>query len=300
MNEKIKIKTTIYSTLINNWYKYLEFKNQAEKLKYKAWDFLVIKNWILSIYKTNIVKDTTNKLNTHKEKLKPKKYNNNLLDYKKSLTHSQIKETFIVFWKYEQKIENKKPQILNYFIENISKQINLSWNWYLIYVDKGLQRSFLIKFDNNKITIDWYVKVSTWNPKRWYDKRWNKYWNTPSVIIPMEKWFWRSSPDKWENYWWYWKRWSRVFSLNNLKYNKKTKKFDFSNINNKDIWFAMHKTSFAWKKNIWKKMSHWCIRAEDLMIDLLDNIERNNKLGFRYTIIWDYKNNIIPYIPKIK
>jgi hypothetical protein len=36
MNEKLEIKTTVYSALVNNSKSWSKFKEQAEKLKYKV------------------------------------------------------------------------------------------------------------------------------------------------------------------------------------------------------------------------------------------------------------------------
>jgi hypothetical protein len=41
----------------------------------------VIKNWTLSIYKSNIIKKTTTEISTHKESLPREKYNDRYLHY---------------------------------------------------------------------------------------------------------------------------------------------------------------------------------------------------------------------------
>jgi len=343
--EKIKIDTdnetinpkdnNIFQILYNRglWSNFNEIWNYLDK-KHERWDYLVITYWSNNIVtkihledkywrEKSFIKEDSK---AHREDLDKETYNDGLMNFNWILTEYQIKNLFLRHWKYEQRIENLKGEVLKYFRNKISSKINLGWDWYLSYVDRWLQRNFLIKFNNNRLKIVWYSKVTTWNPKKWhydkywrfvqwYDKNWSKYWETPCVIIRMPntiwKWKWKSDPKEWVDIWWYWKRGSRIFWLWNLKYNIKTKLFEFTTKNDKDIWFASHKTSIPGEKNLWEPYintrniwSHWCIRNEHLMDDVCANIEKWEAIKreqiFQYTIIWDYKRGIVPYIPKLK
>lgn len=294
---------SIYKELSKRWlWKNLTHQQKESLDSYWSGDFLVITKERIYIEKQNWIKkiktNTKHQLSKQKETISRNKYNDHLMWTNKLLSPDAIKSVLNKYSQREWRIETliNSWKIPNYLVQKIGPQINTSWNWYLVYVDTELQRSFLVNFNDWNLSIVWYVKISTWdetrNPKKkipWKDR----YWNTPHVIIPMKKWFWKSNPDKWKTYSGFWKRWSRVFSLEN--YSLKNH-LSIANDKNIDLSLAMHKTSPEGEKNLWKKMSHWCIRTERIMIDLLQNIERQNL--FRYTIIWDYKKNQSPIIAK--
>jgi len=293
-----------YKELSKRWIWSNLSPQQHESLgTYSPWDILVIAWRNIYIERKNqkqeIQQTTKLQLNKQRENLPVKEYNDNLLWYNKKLSWWEIRNLFSRYIQKESKIETLINSwiLVTYLKQKVIPKINVDWNWYICYVDTQLQRSFLIHTKNWQLQVMWYVEVSSWDKQRnkWKFLPWvDRYWDTPSIIIKMKKWFWRSNPNNWKDFSWYWKRWSRVFSLGNYSL-----KNGISVVNDKeklDLALAMHKTSPKAEKNLWKKMSHWCIRTDRIMIDILDNLEKQNL--FDYTIIWDYKKNQSPIVPE--
>jgi hypothetical protein len=150
----------------------------------------------------------------------------------------------------------------------------------------------------------WSVKISSWNWEKISAKWRDHYSFTPSLIVPMKKWFWES---KW---WWYGLKWSRNFALwlyhikngiyyllpekiywakteRDITYNKKIDDLT-------DFGYVKHRTNKI--SNLWTVDSHWCIRTEWIMIDILRGVE--NKWLYKYTISENYWSWVEPYLPK--
>jgi len=291
-------KNRIYVTI--NWVEYWDFKWDSKQSKYILQDH---REWKIPLEIKKWKKYTI----TISEKIIKHNYKEYL---KKELEQEDIKELYKAFTQKETDIENKKEQILAH-IEDIIKEnsLDIQNGEYIYYIDKKLQRWFLIIKKLWKLKVIWYQKVSTWNPKR----KQKRHFETPNLIIDRtEKFHWKKKLYEWDwrSIWtdrkWYWERWSKIFNLGEFYIDEKWNahkliitgndwKWYFINSNWKKIYayinlhFAMHKTTPWATTQLWKKMSQWCIRSSPFTIDLLDSQKLFNWKKWKYIIIWEYK-----------
>lgn len=230
----------------------------------------------------------------------------------KNLEKEEIEKLYSIFTEREDKIEEIKNNILLYLTQQIvDNNLSMNNNEYIYYIDKLVQRSFLIYNNFGKLEIIGYDKISSWNPNRNNNKK--KYYETPNIIIDRTKstsdsntrkisqWDWRS---QWTNSKWYWKEWSKIFNLWKYHIDNEWIAYEVYEINKDWLWyiyknwkkiqayvnfhFAMHKTSPRWTTKLWWKLSQWCIRNTPFSIDLLDSQRILDWEKWKYIIIWSY------------
>lgn len=260
--------------------------------------------------------------NTNIRNVHNKKYFNYKDFLLKIKTDADIKYFYEKLWK-DDFIESKKESILNYLSEYLKeKWVEISSDEFFIYVDKSLQRVFILK--NNEIL--WYSKVSTWNSEWIPKKKDEKYFETPDIVINrnekifFESWNnkvikkcdWRTPSHKTS---WYWEVWSKIIFLWRYHvdekwnphvvkywYNSRWKKISYIEKNNwkkikkiiasHNLDLAMHKTWKNREKLLWQPASHWCIRVSPETIDLIDSLKLLDWEKWKFVVIWDYKNSI--------
>jgi hypothetical protein len=223
----------------------------------------------------------------------------------KALTKNEIKDLFNTYTKKEQKIETIKHNVLEYVLEKIfDNNIKIQEKEFLYYIDKQLQRGFLVYYNSGNLELIWYDKVSTWNPDFDSDVR---YFETPHLIInrkdqDMYKGDWVSF---WTDSQWYWDKWSRVFNLWKYYIDRSWNSYAIEDMDKNLSWYitknwerikvianfhlAMHKTNPWSTTKLWEKRSQWCIRSTPFTIDLLNSQKLLNGKKGKFIIIWDYQ-----------
>lgn len=119
----------------------------------------------------------------------------------------------------------------------------------------------------------------------------------------MHKWDWRAEGTDSK---WYWDEWSKIFYLWKYHIDKKWTAHKLLWINDNWKWyyinsdwnktpafinfhFAMHKTTPRATTQLWRKMSHGCIRMTPFVVDILDKQKLLDWKRWKYIIIWNYK-----------
>jgi len=289
---------TIYITI--NWVPYWEYKWDKYINKYILQDH---KDWNIPLEIKKGIEYTIT--------LNEKVINHNYKPFlREKLDIEDIKELYKKFTDKEWKIEALKSNILSHVTEIIQKnKLQVSNDEYVYYVDKTLQRGFLILNNWWKLEIIWYQKVSTGNPKRKH----KRHFETPDLIIdrtkPIREWWKEIRKGDWRSIWtdrkWYWERWSKILNLWEYHIDNEWNAHNIHNIDENWKWyyinkdgkkiaayinfhFAMHKTTPWATTQLWKKLSQGCIRSAPFTIDLLDSQNILNWEKWKYIIVWDY------------
>ncbi len=212
-----------------------------------------------------------------------------------NLDNDSIENLFGKYTANEFKINKLEANIITYLEKKIENLWIKDWE-YFYYLDKSLQRSFLCTIENNQIKILWYDKISTWNPARNHgNKSKYRYFETPYSIIDRSERLWQNKKvakldwrAEWTDSKWYGDKWSKIFFLWWYDVDKKWNSQKLNSPENADMHLVMHTTTPRGITQLWKKMSHGCIRISPFSVKLLDKLWLINWEKWRYVIIWNY------------
>lgn len=209
---------------------------------------------------------------------------NILLDIENTLNNTTPEHIKKLFWKYavSQNLDKYNEKVYK-FLKKIQKHLTLNNSEYLIYVDKSVQKLFVIHFDWKNFNLLWYDKISTWNPKKS-----KKHSETPNLIINRSLLLKKDRRAEWTWTAWFGKKDSKVFFLGEYYQTKLADNISLTP--DKWLWvnihLASHCTNQTWLANLWKKMSQWCIRLSIFLNILLDKLSLLNN-RWKYFIIWE-------------
>lgn len=217
-------------------------------------------------------------------------------------------ETISEKWRvyYSEKNENWES-LLNRIISRINNRrldIDLKkWSQYILYIDRSERMVWktnwqfvsIVFYDKNSdsfsLVWDFWSLISTGD---WL-KRNKKYFHTPlwiyNIIRNRKKphrvtWItWRKTLP-W--YSWFWRAWWRIFTLKTDIPLTRWKYTEIWNLgkNYTIAWnwtsITLHSTFPENMKKFWERMSHWCIRIPEQIIDLLDLYSLLGKLDVNW------------------
>lgn len=202
-------------------------------------------------------------------------------------------------WNYYDESQVQDFNRINEFLSNLVaiNNIELNESQYLTFVDTNKQLLYVVYYslDSNSFQVLWKDLVTTWNYKLW-----NKFFNTPHLIIDRSKFVKNDWKAEWTWKMWFWPKWSRIRFLWDHIINKTWTKFA-----TEPWWWyfrlslALHTSNNNWDKKLWTRVSHWCIRVSKFMLNFLDKTWILDWKSWKYLIIWDYNSQVsqMKFIP---
>lgn len=195
-------------------------------------------------------------------------------------------------WNYYDETQSQDYIKISSFISSLIdfNKIQLEESQYLTFVDTNKQLMYIIYYfkDNNSFEILWKDLVTTWDYKLW-----NKFFNTPHLIIDRSMFVKNDWKAEWTWKMWFWPKWSRIRYLWDHIINKSWTKFAT------ETWWwyfrlslAIHTSNKNWDKKLWSRVSHWCVRVSKFMLNFLDKTWILDWKAWKYLIIWDSNSDI--------